>query len=709
MTTPIEQATQGFRPQPMRPPMQVRRANGQVVSEESVLNIWTDRRSQAKRDRARYEPDWYLCQSYVANKQWVGWSAKRGGRVLSLLDDPREKDREHHTENVLTSYLWTAVGQLVTGDTFLPPVQFRNKDIRSEQYANEARKALKFAWQEDLDADEVIEDSLLGAATFGTSGARLLFQRGLGDAYGDFPIHPGTGQMVTGPERFGLVAQAQEAGEQLGYEKLQGQMQLESLDPFHMLVPPGVQHMKNFPWIIIECPYPVDQLRAWFPDRADEIQPQSLSAIDQIGLREIRDADNSSAAGAGQLKDHALLATGYEMPTRDFQSGRVVMWTQNVLLDESPQLSFNVNGKWMAGIVPFHYRKVKGRFWGLGIVEPALGVQRQRNRSRSQHIEWKDRNLGRVYAPKDAITVNNRPRGKIMELIEVHPAYIGKIQETQPGTLPNVEQEVQMLDQAMQFVTGFGPLSALSTPTAGLHAYAALALSKQADDQRNGPILRSARRGIKQLAGLILVGMRQYWPPGKEIALGGSGPDDEFASFVFNAAELPVQFYVELNPGAPLPADPAAQVQLAFDVFDRDTARGGTGGTSLEWLLRSIQAGKLEALDHTANDLQRDKAEYENMLMASGQIPPVAEYDNDQMHVQIHREAQALRSMQPGQEQIVAIVEQHIAEHEQAAMMKAQAATVPNLQGGLGGLGGMTPGGPAPAAPGLTGAAPATQ
>lgn len=683
--------------------MQVVRADGSRVSEEQVLGVCQDRRKQAKRDRARYEPDWYLCQSYVANKQWVGWSSKRGGRVLSLLDDPREKDREHHTENVLTSYLWTAVGQLVTGDTFLPPVQWRRDDIQSEQFATEARNALKYAWQEELDADEVIEDALLGAATFGTSAARLLFRRGMGDAYGDFPVDPASGQLVTGQERYQMVADAQQRGDQLSYQQLKGQMELEALDPFHMLVPPGVQLARKFPWLIIDCPYPVDQLKAWFPERAADIQPQNLSAIDQIGLREVRDADNSSAATVGQLKDHALLSTMYEMPTVQFERGRVVMWTQDVLLDESPTLPFRVNGRWMAGIVPFQYRRVKGRFWGIGIVEPGLGVQRQRNRARSQQIEWKDRNLGRVYAPKDAITVSNRPRGKIMELIEVHPAYIGKIQETQPGTLPNVAEEVQMLDDAMQRVTGFSSLSALSTPAAGLHAYAALAMAKQADDQRNGPILRSARRGIKDLAGLILVGMRQYWPPGKEIALAGDGPEREFSSFIFNAADLPPSFYVDINPGAPLPVDPAAQVQLAFDIFDRDTARGGTGGTSLEWLLRSVTSGKLEPLDHTANDLQRDKAEYENLMMAGGTIPPVAPYDNDQLHVQIHREAQALRSLEPGQEQVVAVIEQHIAEHEQAALTKAQAATVPSLQGGLGALGGAKPGAPASPAPGPSG------
>jgi hypothetical protein len=164
--------------------------------------------------------------------------------------------------------------------------------------------------------------------------------------------------------------------------------------------------------------------------------------------------------------------------------------------------------------------------------------------------------------------------------------------------------------------------------------------------------------------------MRTYWLPGKRVTVAGDDPDDLLDSYLFDSSQLPVDVYVKVGKGAPLPTSQAAEAQKMFDVFDRGISSGQV--QPIDWLYDSLQAGKMLPLPKKEPQMQLDSADLENNLMAHGTPVQVRPYDDDELHVQRHRLVQEALSMVPGMEEIVALVEQHIQEHLMNAQAKQQ-------------------------------------
>lgn len=629
--------------------------------EGAYMQVWRQRHANASRDRRRYEPIWQLCQSFIQNRQWVGWDYQE----RRIVDLPNADDRERVTVNVLTQYLWTIVGKL-TADDFRPDVTFRRGDVDSQAYARQAQRALEFAWDEELDADEEILDAIVKMCTFGTAGLRVKPDPGYGKVVGEYPIGE-DGAPMFGDDRHAYVAELAARGQQAELETFrEGRLCLEGLSPFNLLPPPGIEKAKDFPWMLFERPVALDTLATYYP-AAQALTEERIRAIDMIGVRESTSPENGPVDASGDLKGHVLLKTGYSMPTRQNPMGETFVWAKDTPLHYEPKLPFVVGGMGKIGWVPLHFHKVPGRFWAMGVVEPGLGPQRQRNRSRSQYIEMKDRaGLGRVYAHKGVITEVNKPKGGIFELVEVLPGHELPKETAGVGPGPWIGDDLAMSKQDMDEVMGLREVSLGSAP-AGVSAYSAFALLAEQDDRRVGPVLKQLRFEIAKLAKVVLNGMRTYWLPDKHIAVAGESEMHDV--FVFNASKLPEDCYVQIGKGAPLPQSQAAEVQKIFDVFDRAIASGQV--LPLDWLYESLSAGKAQPLPKREMQVQQRVAQFENMLIRMGQQVMPAPFDNDEIHAREHRQAQQEAQAVPGMEQYIMALEMHIQQHLQNAAMKA--------------------------------------
>jgi hypothetical protein len=659
---------------------------------DALLGVWNERRKQGLAERRKYEPTWMVCQSFVANRQWVGWvpGSSASGRIVPLANPG---NRERHTVNVCTQYLTTVIGKLFSDD-FLPNLLFRREDIESEQYALHAQRALKFCWDEEISADEQILEMLNKMGTYGTAALRCFWDPTRGHDLGDMPIGP-DGQPITGmAEAQQYVAQAQMMGQQVPFKSVrEGRIVWEPLSPFNMIVAPGIDHERYFPWLIIERPYHLEQIRNLWGN-VPGLKEQSLSGIDSgSGARDLPQQTNNAAPGSSspsKLKEHAVVTTGFEQPSAQYPDGRTVTWIggTNVVLDQRDELPYLLNGEPHHGVVFFKYHRVDGRFWAVGVVEPLLGPQRQRNRARSQMIEMKDRNLGRVYAHKGTLSISNQPSGKIMEVVEV-PLGHQLPQETAgvpPG--PWIENEARMNDEDMDRVAGLREVSMGQAP-AGVSAYSAMALLAEQDDRRVGPILKQIRVGVADSVRLTLHDIRRYWPIDKQIAL--AGPQGQVEQFIFNASKLPAEILIDIPPGAARPRSQAAEIQKIFDLFDRSISSGRP--LPLTWLKESIDAGKALPIPRDIEAMQRSKAELENILISQGQIIQPDYFDDDMIHIEVHREAEISARMMNNEQEMQAL-EYHIQLHSESMNAKQSGVGGPGAPMGQPGAMGSTPGQP---------------
>ncbi len=665
-----------------RPPDQTAPYDGAT---ESLLEVWRERRRRATNSRRSYEATWQICQSFLAGRQWVEWSGE-GGRLGRVIEQPNPFKRERHTVNTITQFVATVMGKLYVED-LRPDILFRRADQESETIATHTSAVSKYIWDVEVDAERVIHALLLKMTTFGTAALRCMYDTSAGDPIGDFPIGPDGKPIIDMQQATAYVQYMASQGQTAQFKTIrQGQISWEDLSPMQVLPPPGVADEAWFPWLIVERPVPIEWAKMRWPEAADRIREMTLTSNDQMSTR--ADSSGSSAVDSPNsvsytaLKGHVLITTGYQMPTDELPHGRVVTWidNQNTILAVEDQLPYRLKGRPHHGIVFFHYHRIPGRFFSLGVVEPLVGPQRQKNRARSQMIEMKDRNLGRVYARKGTITSANKPVGKIMELIEI-PLHSDFPQETQgvpPG--PWIENEARINDEDMQLVAGLQDVSMGRTPT-GVSAYSALALLAEQDERRVGPILKTLRLGLGDAMLLSLELAKAYWPNGKQ--MGIAGEEGQIDVYNYDRAALPQEFYINITRSAPLPTSPAVESQKIFDIFNAATSAGQP--LPIDWLKSSLDQGRALPIPKREQEVQRAKAEEENLMMSQGQMVQPQYYDDDYVHIEVHREAE-MEAQQTGNMQLVQILEMHIQMHAQNAAMKkpTQQDQVPQQQGGHG-------------------------
>lgn len=662
--------------------------NGKHVSsaDRALLQRLNERRKEALKDRRRYEPTWHLCQSFLAGRQWVGWN----NRTQRIVEIPNPQDRERHTTNVITPYHTTLLGKL-TGENLRPELAFTRSDSGTESVAEHTGKVANFIWESEVNGLRRAYLLIHKELTYGTSALRCYYDRSTGDKVGDLPKGP-DGQMITDlPKARAYVAQAQQQGIQVEFESIfAGRTRWEVLSPFNILPPPGVEDAEYFPWLIIERPTPIETAKLRYSQLPDDLQPQQLRVPDARELADpVGETGIGQPAGGGALKGHIMISTYYELPSRDHPQGLQATFTEQQLLEQTDGLPYNLRGDPHHGVFISRFHLVDGRFWGKGVVEDLIGPQRQRNKARSQMIEMKDRNLGRVYARKGTLTAQNMPTGKVMELIEV-PLHADFPQETF-GTAPGpwIENEARINDQDMEKVAGLRDVSMGSAPQ-GVSAYASLALLSQADDRRIGPSMTAIRAVLADAMLVSLEIAKKYWPDGKQLAIVGS--DGTLDAFNYSRTMLPSEFYVSISKASPLPSDPAAEAQRIFDIFNAAISAGAP--LPPEWLKESLDAGRALPFPKREGQVQQKKAQMENYLMSLGELQQVDFFDDDQIHLKVHRAERFSVQAVPSQAGYVQLLETHEQLHAENMQQKPTSqgslpargtqTSLPSAQGGHG-------------------------
>jgi hypothetical protein len=170
--------------------------DGTRKSGDALLQPWKDRADQARKARRPFEGQWMTSQAFAAGKQWVVYQP----REHRVLEDPKRKrqGRSMQTANMLTQYLWTAIGKLAADD-FRPQLLFTLRRTERRVYAKQANLAFGWGWDEEWQGDEILLDILHTLAVFGTGAIRCRYDRNRGAMIGDVPHAPANGYTHTDP------------------------------------------------------------------------------------------------------------------------------------------------------------------------------------------------------------------------------------------------------------------------------------------------------------------------------------------------------------------------------------------------------------------------------------------------------------------------------------------------------------------------------
>lgn len=671
--------------------LEVTLPDGSRRTGDALLSPWTDRATQARKARRPYEAQWMTNQAFAAGKQWVVYQP----REHRVLEDPKRKrqGRSMQTADVLTQYLWTAIGKLAADD-FRPQLLFTNDNRERELYAQQANLAFGWGWDEEWQGDEILLDMLLTLAVFGTGAIRCRYDRQRGAMLGDVPHVDG--KPITDPEQARRhVAEAKYYGDQIDLRPLrEGAVTWEVLSPWNLLPQPGVEHERDFTWEIIVRPVAIETLKETYGARADGVQAQDIEAMSLLGLKELPTISSSPQLGdsSARLKDHALVYTGYQKPNADFPKGQKVVWAgDDHLLDATAQLPYQEQPYGpRSGISYFRYWPVKQRFFGRALIEPGIGPQRRRNKRSSQMDEIIDRGMPSVYAEEGSIDPDTLT-GNPVELRELKPGSSKPMIDPGIGPGSHFTADIELADADIQKGLGINEIGLGNAPT-GVSAYSAMALISENDAKKLDPIMQRFKLAVSDVARDTFEAMRN-WPDGKQLLIAGE--DDTLQAVTFERAMLPACYYVRPAKGGTLPRSQASEIQKIADLWNAAVVGGVVAQDPvawIEWYKQSLDAGKVEELPKTdAGATQQHKAALENIVMVrTHQVLPVAPYDDAQIHVAEHEDEQEQlqQAADLGDKDAAAaigVIEQHKQLHLQQAQQNAQQnmATAPPAVGGV--------------------------
>lgn len=658
---------------------------GKTYRTSDILNPWLNRKDAAEKSRNEFLPQIRINRKFAAGKQHLDVNP-RDGRVIDVrYRNIGGVSVKMLTSNVLDQYLLTAIGRMAAND-YMPNFLSATQDENSTQITQQLNDAFRWGWENEWDGDRKVMALLRLLSVDGTCAIRVRYDRKYGDKVGDFPLKDG--RPITDPkEARAYVQSLSEQGSTADFMTLrEGKVCWEVLSYDQFLTPPGTEYPEDFPWVIINRPINVAEIKSRYGKMAEGIEEEELESSESLtGGLGFPDEKHSKLSGK------AMVYTGYEMPTSDSPKGRTIVFTKDTLLDYFPHLPIEDHPQGAHhGVHFFRWQVVPGRFAGKAFIENGIGAQTIRNKRITQIDTIIDRNMPKVFVEEQSLA---RPRtGEPMEVIEVHPG--APLPQVSQGVPPGkwMLDDIAMQDANLEKNMGMRSIS-LGQPPQGVSAYSAMALLSENDSLKLDPIALELRMNMVALAWNTMELMR-FWPREKQMEI--AGPDGALRSFLFTSNQIPARYLVTIPRQGSLPRSQAAELQKVNDIWNAAASIGQP--LSLDWYVQSLNAGKPQKLPPQLTNVSKHKAELENIVMYhTKQVVPVSPEDDDAAHAEIHGQykqqfdAMAM-SGDASAHEISAILEQHRQEHLRSAEQKNGGGGAGSPSGGPGGQD-LTPGG----------------
>ncbi len=634
-------------------------------TDEVRLQPVRDRIRQGLAWRKQFEPTWISNLAYAAGKHDLVWD--RFERKLSL---PRELEgQDLYTADVITEQRQAMLGDLRAGDD-RPQMITVVDGASAESIAEQANRVLRWGWEEEWHADEILLDMRRKLLDFGVSAVLPYFDKTLGQPRVDLVPHRDGRPVTDLAQAREYVATQQQNGQSADLRPINdGKICWKVGSPFNLVVPPGVVHERGFPWEVWAAPTPVDWIRDNFGSAAAGINEDPDIRSD-IGLTSSSSATIGGEAERGasdqRLRDHAWLYHYYERPTAKFRKGRCIWLATNQLieLEEEPQLPHQApDGSWRSGIEYFHMWRRNDLFWSRAFIEGLKDPQRMIDRRKRQEIEIVDRGMPKVFVEEGSIV--KEPEGHPLEIIELKkgvapPNHWGG---QGPGTW--MEQAIAGHREDLAHASTLSAVRLGENP-ANVDNYSQLALINENEQQKRQNVVDEHQTAIRLLVEDSLELADIYWSDGKMMALSG---DDRIDQFEYKKTMIPRMYKLRAATGSGQPRTLGAELTRIHDISQY--AIQSAQPLPVSWYAESLAAGEALEIPEPAVDDQMKVAYLENTRLLEGMKVVVMYWDNPATHVPIHRLAENQARM-AGDVNGAGAVEQHIQDHIAQAQANAQ-------------------------------------
>ena len=483
-------------------------------------------------DRYEYEQNWKLNMAFYKGKQYSFYN-EHSRQIESLPTNDGDKPR--YRVRLVSNQIMPGVQSLLAKLTKTKPVMVATPGTGSDQDRKAAQMAQSLLehWWGDLNMHDKLEEALLWAIIAGQGYWRLSWDpyagkqmRFLMDPNGQ----PITDQSLQDTFRSRLNQMGIPAEETAVYL---GDVKVEVLSPFQVLLDPNPSTASECMYAFCEHYLDPDEVFARWKKR---VEPDAVPSEIDAQLK----ASNHPSAASPSL---ATVWTGYFRPSAVVPNGRVVIFTKDqILSDEVWPYPFDT-----LPLVKFPGVRVPGQILDSSVVEQAIPIQKELNRTISQIVQHKNLSVKpRYWAPVNSI--DTRITDEPGAIYTYNPVAGLKPEAERPPELASyIFPLLQDINARLRDAFYLTEVTEGSVP-ANVEAGIAIDLLQEMATDRLAPTIQLLESALADGGQMLLVLAQKYYIEPRLMKIQGSG--GSIQSRRFTQADLNANLSVSVEAGS---------------------------------------------------------------------------------------------------------------------------------------------------------------
>jgi hypothetical protein len=601
------------------------------VTAQDLNNLY----GQARRARARLEPNWYLNLAFYGNEQWLAWDGRQ------LFRPPIPRSRVLLVDNRIQPIIRKEIARMskMRPVFTVTPVSADQEDTNAAVLGEEI---MRYLWRH-LNMQRKRIRALLWSRICGAGFLKCYWDPTIGPQR-DVVLRP-DGQMLLngqgGPVRAGspehMLADSMAPGELRQRTVAQGDIRVEVRSPFQMYVDPLCDNFDEAEWLIEESIKSPEFIEKRY---GVAVKPDTAA---NPGLIEARMGGTGLVPGGGTYQG-VRVREYWCRPNKDHPQGCRKVWVLSTIGKKLASQLLEVDEKPSDPMpyVMFSGIPMPGRLMPMAVVDALRGPQTELNKVESQLAE----NRNRVGNPK--LLVSRQAVQDPDKFAEEH-AKPGGIYwyddvgspNAKPDVLPApampeyVTDQIPLIVQALQEISGQHEVSSAQVPP-GVTAASAINLLMEADDTMLAPDVADHEEELSKLGCKLLELVSKFYTDARTIQIGGDNASWQI--FDFRGSMLRDNLHVEVQAGSAFPQSKSAKQAAMQDLLTFFVQSGNPPhGRQLAQFLQDWEVGGADRLIEEYT-VQEQAANRENVLMSQGVPQPLNPYDKDEEHIANHED-----------------------------------------------------------------------
>jgi hypothetical protein len=410
--------------------------------------------------------------------------------------------------------------------------------------ATEVAESMLEFWWDKFSLSEKREEAMLWSIICGNGFWKISWDDKVGSSV-KVLLDPIEGQPIIDPMlerlyRDQLEMQGIESDD-FEMEVFEGDIRCDVISPFNVFLDDSAQVFEECKYAICSHPMSATEVESRFGVR---LKPNAINRYPDESLPGLY------SFSSGQTKENIReIFYGYFLPTPDRPEGRVVVFTKDpsIILYDAPWPYPFME----LPLIKFPGMRVPGQLWDSSVVEQAVPLQKELNRTLSQMIEYKNLTLKpQMMAPVGSL--RQRMTDEPGAIFEYNPI-AGKIPEAipLPGLPSYVAQHLADMGQRLKDVFGLTEIMQGQVPP-NVEAGVAIDLLQEAATDRLSPQILMMEKALERAGNLMLsLAQKYYTEPRMMMLSGGSGSKPRVEQFEHADVLSGVQIKVEAGSGLP--------------------------------------------------------------------------------------------------------------------------------------------------------------